>query len=550
MRSLVINLTRFGDLLQTQPVISGLVDKGHEVGLCCLDNFAGAAGLLSGPEAVFPLPGARLLADLGRSWPGALKLAQGYIARIMADFAPDEVINLTPAIPARLLAGAFSRGPTRGFGLDAHGFRANSTPWASFLEASSEIRGLSPFSVVDLFRRSAGLTGGPGRNRLAAPGREAMDAAEAILSDAPEGTRHFVGFQPGASSPDRMWPIEAFARLGDMLHARHGLTPVLLGSAAEATLGRAYAQRAATPFVDAMGRTDLAVLAALMTRLGLLVTNDTGTMHLAAGLDVPVAAIFLATAQPFDTGPYREESLCLEPDLPCHPCGFGSGCPNGRACPRAISPETVFFGVSGFLSSGRFPRGDYPGARAWRSVFDAEGLMDLEALSGHGGTDRAAWIWVERRVFRQFLDNVALDAGDARVELSPGGGAEIGQALSRSRALIGLALEQGRVLARLPRPALKDKFLATWRRIGRTFRDTPYLSALGHLWDQQSQEPGRDLDGLLDLAGSYDRLAGALAAALAGPDGAVARNLKHVGTTTEPEVSSVTIKHPGDGGAS
>ena len=51
-----------------------------------------------------------------------------------------------------------------------------------------------------------------------------------------------------------------------------------------------------------------AVLAAVLRQSRLIVTNDTGTMHLAAGLGVPVLALFLATAQPWDTGPYREGS--------------------------------------------------------------------------------------------------------------------------------------------------------------------------------------------------------------------------------------------------
>ena len=62
MRRYVINLTRLGDLLQTQPVIQGLVDQGDQVALVCLENFAGAAALLRGLEHVAALPGAALLA--------------------------------------------------------------------------------------------------------------------------------------------------------------------------------------------------------------------------------------------------------------------------------------------------------------------------------------------------------------------------------------------------------------------------------------------------------------------------------------------------------
>jgi ADP-heptose:LPS heptosyltransferase len=67
MNTLVINLTRFGDLLQTQPVLSGLAAQGR-TGLVCLDNFQAATEVLAGLDTVHPLQGAALLASLDRGW--------------------------------------------------------------------------------------------------------------------------------------------------------------------------------------------------------------------------------------------------------------------------------------------------------------------------------------------------------------------------------------------------------------------------------------------------------------------------------------------------
>ena len=68
MNVLVINMTRLGDLLQSQPTVAGLKAQGHRVGLACLDNFAPAASLMQGLDGLFPIPGARLLARLDRDW--------------------------------------------------------------------------------------------------------------------------------------------------------------------------------------------------------------------------------------------------------------------------------------------------------------------------------------------------------------------------------------------------------------------------------------------------------------------------------------------------
>ena len=61
---LLLNLTRFGDLLQSQPLIQDLHDSGHRVGLVYLDNFAAALPLLRHVDAAWPLPGAKLMACL------------------------------------------------------------------------------------------------------------------------------------------------------------------------------------------------------------------------------------------------------------------------------------------------------------------------------------------------------------------------------------------------------------------------------------------------------------------------------------------------------
>jgi ADP-heptose:LPS heptosyltransferase len=67
MRTLVINLTRFGDLLQTQPVLSGFKAAGHEVGLVCLENFMPASTLLKDVDRAYGLPGAKFLAALDKN---------------------------------------------------------------------------------------------------------------------------------------------------------------------------------------------------------------------------------------------------------------------------------------------------------------------------------------------------------------------------------------------------------------------------------------------------------------------------------------------------
>lgn len=102
----------------------------------------------------------------------------------------------------------------------------------------------------------------------------------------------YVCLHPGASVPERRWPVQWFAAVGQALAGR-GLRVVLTGSAAEVELTAVLASAMDAPALDLAGRTDLGSLAALLSRSRLLVCNDTGVSHLADALGVP--SIVLST---------------------------------------------------------------------------------------------------------------------------------------------------------------------------------------------------------------------------------------------------------------
>ena len=99
---LLLNLTRFGDLLQSQPLIQDLHDSGHRVGLVCLDNFAAALPLLRHVDAAWPLPGAKLMAALDRHWQTAAAALLDLARRIREEARPSRVVNLTPSLPGQI----------------------------------------------------------------------------------------------------------------------------------------------------------------------------------------------------------------------------------------------------------------------------------------------------------------------------------------------------------------------------------------------------------------------------------------------------------------
>lgn len=537
MRTIIINLTRFGDILQSQSVVSELAASGHRVGVVCLENFAPAAHLLAHVDAVFPLPGGNFLAALDADWRVAAARVQAFAHEIQTQFEPTCVVNLTSTLAGRLLArfismqggGATSPLPLRGFGVDAHGFGVNGTLWTAFFEAASRRRGCSPFNIVDVFRKSVesvGLIQPPPDNRLRPPNPECVQRVVAW----PERTGSagtsapLIALQLGASETRRQWPVASFAQVGAWL-TKAGYRPVLVGSRGERPLAEAYAAYAHASgteheYADFVGRTTLPELAALLSTCALLITNDTGTMHLAAGLNVPSVALFLATAQPWDTGPYLENCLCLEPDLPCHPCGFGTTCPHDEQCREAISPDEVWACVRARLEGT--PPQPVGGARIWRSVWreTPARIMDLESLSGHEKSGRTSWLRLQRHFYRQFLDcwdSTDTDTSTFHFTAPP---PVWGAALLEDRAPLSAVLEQaiglltlvehsGEMLACGSAPAqVGQRFLGALHRLTALFEQpAPYggFDALGRLWLSATQERGDDLAGVTRLAGLLRR---------------------------------------------
>ncbi|WP_243310167.1 glycosyltransferase family 9 protein [Fundidesulfovibrio agrisoli] len=514
MRTLVINLTRFGDLLQTQPVIAGFKQAGDVTGVMCLQNFRQATGLLRHVDAVYDVPGASLLAALDQDWPQALGGCLAWMDAVRRDFAPQRVVNLTPSLPSRLIARAMNADEILGFGLDELGFGTYSTPWAAFLEASALHRGSSPFNVVDLFRRAAHLESAGGRFELAAP--DPADAAHvAGLIAAQAGVEHagLLGLQLGASAPKRQWPAASFAEVASAVWREHRLLPVLLGSKEDKPLAEAFAAATDVPHASLVGQTSLPQLAAAVSGLRLLLSNDTGTLHLAAGLGVPVLGIFLSTAQPIDTGPYRPGSCSLEPDMACHPCSFSHECAQSWACHGEVTPAAVLHFLGAYLRGGAWPEARGLGVRAWETVLDEHGYLDLRSLSGHGEGERAAWNRVQRTFWRQFLDAAPVEPAPGEAGCLPESlKASLRPVLEQAGGLLAVLIQQARVLGAVPRPAMRTKFMATWQRLETVFASHPLLLPLSHLWLRLSQEGATGLGHIQDFAARTASLVAALSA--------------------------------------
>ncbi len=164
--------------------------------------------------------------------------------------------------------------------------------------------------------------------------------------------RPWIGMHPGSRSPARRWPAESFARVADTLVARWDARIVFTGGADEVDMVQEVMRHMYAPAVSLAGRTSLGGLAALIARLRLFISNDTGPAHIACAVDCASITLFgpaeFSRWAPLD----QTRHPALRHAVECSPCGYWE-CPIDHRCLRRLTPETVLT-VAERLVEGRF----------------------------------------------------------------------------------------------------------------------------------------------------------------------------------------------------
>ena len=147
-------------------------------------------------------------------------------------------------------------------------------------------------------------------------------------------------FCPGAEyGPSKRWPIPYFAELAQHLRDK-GYSVWLVGSAKDKEIGEKIIALGNEACRNLCGATDIAEAIALLSCADLVVSNDSGLMHIAAALDRPMLALYGSSSPQF-TPPLSDQAHVLKLDLPCSPC-FKRVCPHGHFnCMMQLTPQQV-----------------------------------------------------------------------------------------------------------------------------------------------------------------------------------------------------------------
>jgi heptosyltransferase-1 len=182
---------------------------------------------------------------------------------------------------------------------------------------------------------------------------QASDRVNRLLEEhGVPASKPLVVLVPGTIWETKHWTIEGFAGVARQF-LQDGFAVALAGTVRDQERCRQIAA-AAPGTCDLSGKTTPADLAALIRRAEVAVTNDSGSMHVAASLGKPMVSVFGPT-NPVHIGPYQRPESVVRVDLPCSPCNYRrlSQCPFDHACMKQVTSAMVVERVRKILSAAK-----------------------------------------------------------------------------------------------------------------------------------------------------------------------------------------------------
>lgn len=316
MSTLVIQLGRLGDVVQTTPLLQQLAAQqpGQRLDLLvvepnqqCVSGLPGLTSVYTLSEELKPLDD-----QIASGFPRRqIPLAAWHCLRNLELPHYDHVINASHAALGCWLAGEISSTTREGGVINRQGECLYDGGAHAYRVAMIGFRRQNTFNVVDLLRCS-----GPAGDRDASP-KLHVDIAHELpfdlpLSPTPNGSR--IALNVGANEKHRCWPSQQFVRLAAALH-EHGCAPILVGAPSDRDACAEVEALSRIPLPNFAGQTSISEMARLLKECDLLISSDTGAVHIAAAVGTTVLGLYGASAYFAETSPWGAGHLILQTPL-------------------------------------------------------------------------------------------------------------------------------------------------------------------------------------------------------------------------------------------
>ncbi|RMD87404.1 MAG: glycosyltransferase family 9 protein [Candidatus Dadabacteria bacterium] len=411
---LLINITRLGDMLQATPTIAGIKEENPGASLTVLveKQFSSICNHLPYIDEIIPLDLGSTVRSLAKEAEGIVE-AYDYVTDVVEDLRSrgfDYCVNMSNSAYTALLIRLLRIQRIGGWAADDEGYRVIESDWARLFASCvfHTNRLYNSLNLVDIFRCSADVEKHPKKLLMNVSDKAMQFARDFIAAQNFTNSGPIIAIQAGASQRKRQWDPRNFSKLINILTKKLNARVILTGSNSEGAIIRRILDMCDTKnAASAAGKTDLEQLAALLKLSDILITGDTGPMHISVAVGTPVVAMFLASALGFETGPYSEGNLVLQPVIDCHPCNPNKAC-SRPDCHALIVPselaKLVELRLQGEVNTLPHNMFDSKRVVVYKTVFDEHGFLDMHPLNGEfGGKETARF----RKAYRyMWLDDI------------------------------------------------------------------------------------------------------------------------------------------------
>ena len=277
-------------------------------------------------------------------WSGRERLASELRARKF-----DVALLLQNAFDAAWLAWRAAIPERIGYARDARRFlltRAIAAP------KSDEIPGHEKFYYLELLRRAGWIDSLPDIDEISLQVTEVQrrEAEETLQSSGAKPKRFRLAIGAGASyGSAKCWPPDRFAQFASQFQSERDAEIILFGTPNELPVSDAIVRGMLCKPINLTGRTAIRDLPALLSQCHLFVGNDSGAMHVAAAVGLPVVAVFGPT-DPKGTAPVTPRHTIVQQKPYCSPC-FLKRCPTDHRCMTAITPAMIQMAVTSWATA-------------------------------------------------------------------------------------------------------------------------------------------------------------------------------------------------------
>jgi len=397
MRILVAQVTRMGDMLQTTPMVRSLKHQHPDAHITVLVREMGKIIAQRNPDIDDVIVYnedemyVHLQANDSDRLLQAYELAETFVETLRTR-GFDIAYNCTHSLTSTMLLKLAGIPRVVGAQLNQHHHYVIEGKGPACFFASVLHRELSELNLCDVFRYFAPDSDAPRSLVFEVTDADRAEANALLAANGIDEDDFLVCMQLGASDRDKRWPAESFGQLATSLRSNFNAKVALLGVEAEASLADGFESAAPGIAAHLFGKSSVPVLAAVLERSRALITNDTGTMHIAAAVQCPVVLMSVGYVHFRETGPYAERCIALERRR----TNLGSSDlmksdPNERV---GINPDHALSAVA-YLLDGCPPDAwqnltrdvDFEHVDAYYSAFEEDGCL--------------AWYSLEQRPYRR-----------------------------------------------------------------------------------------------------------------------------------------------------